>query len=369
MSARADDDMQVVEDCYMVGRRNPHSLLQCNTYLRTFRGGRGGDLHWCVDPGSQIDYPEVRANLLTHIGSLRELKLFSLNHQDPDVVGNLQHLTEANDSMIGLVSEDTWRLARHMGGRPKTLHYANRLKGNVIKLPEGHRIRTVPTPFCHFRGAIAYYDLETGVLFTGDLFGGLNEPGRMQLLADEEDWPGIAIFHQIYMPSHDALSYAIQQIRALDPPVRMIAPQHGFVLVGAFMHDVMERLENLPVGMDRLPSELDEECMDAYRAVFHEVIDLTTERLGRLEVLRRLRALDEDHELTECIRVATDHVELIAQGIRALPLLVDVLAKDQPEGLRNGLKSVVLRQCQRRDVPLPQITPGVEEMGSDVWIG
>ncbi len=192
MSGHSDDDMLVTEGCYMVGRRNPDSLLQCNTYLRTFHGGRGGDLHWCIDPGSQIDYPQVRSNLLAHVESLSHLQIVSLNHQDPDVVANLTHLTKENDSLIGLVSEDTWRLVRHLGARPRELHFADKLRGHLVKLPGGHRIWTLPTPFCHFRGAIAYYDLETRVLFSGDLFGELNEPRRMQLLAGEQDWPGIA---------------------------------------------------------------------------------------------------------------------------------------------------------------------------------
>ena len=51
----------IVEDCFMVGRRDPKSILQCNTYLRTFRG-KGSPVHWCIDPGSRIDYADVRAH-------------------------------------------------------------------------------------------------------------------------------------------------------------------------------------------------------------------------------------------------------------------------------------------------------------------
>jgi serine/threonine-protein kinase len=360
--------LPVLDDVYMVGRRNPHSLLQCNTYLRTFTGGGQGPLHWCIDPGSRLDYPVVRENLLAHVGSLRNLSLFSLNHQDPDVVGNLGSLTDENENLVGLVTEDAWRLVQHLAARPKQLHFPGRHSGNRIKLTGGHQIQAVPTPFCHFRGAMAFYDLETRVLFTGDLFGGLNEPGRMQLFAEEADWPGIAIFHQIYMPSRNCTAFAIRQIRALDPPVEMIAPQHGFVLAGEFMRDVMERLESLPVGMDRLPHELDEQFLDAYRAVIGEVLKIAEDYLGADEVLARLQH-SQFHELGLLIEVYEGEVDLIANGIRALSLVVDVLSHDQPVAFRNLLRLAALRGCQVRSAPLPDIAPGMEDLGQMEWIG
>jgi hypothetical protein len=34
--------LQVAERCWMIGYRNPRTLLQCNTYLRIFPGARRG---------------------------------------------------------------------------------------------------------------------------------------------------------------------------------------------------------------------------------------------------------------------------------------------------------------------------------------
>lgn len=214
------------EDCFMVGERHPEALLQCNTYLRTFRGD-GQTYHWCIDPGSQVDYAAIRKHLIALIGEIKAIRLFSINHQDPDVVGNLTFLTRENPDMAGLTTEDTWRLVRHLRLHPKKMYFANKVGHDHVKLPGKHRIEIVPTPFCHFRGAVAFYDPESRILFTGDLFAGLNQPGRVQLYAEEDDWPGIAQFHQIYMPSRSAVAFAIRQIRALKPAVRIIAPQHG----------------------------------------------------------------------------------------------------------------------------------------------
>jgi eukaryotic-like serine/threonine-protein kinase len=347
--------------CFMVGRRDPHSVLQCNTYLRTFLG-KGSPMHWCVDPGSRIDFPHVRRHLLEHIGDLSALRLFSINHQDPDVVGNLPNLVRANPRISGLTSEDTWRLVRHLNVKPKRLFFVNKIKRNSVPLLKGQHIQVVPTPFCHFRGAMALYDPDIRVLFSGDLFGGLNVPGRVQLFGEEADWPGIAQFHQIYMPTREALVYAIRQIRALKPAVEFIAPQHGFVLQGAFMHEVMDRLERLPVGLDLLASELDERYLAGYQEVLQELLEVAGREVGRDEIIARLRKLPREHELNRLLKISGTQVALRKQGIRALPLMIDVLSSDQLEGFRPLLTSCVLQGCTQRQIPLPQVGIGLGEV-------
>jgi len=348
------------DDCFMVGRRDGHSLLQCNTYLRTFHV-KGSPLHWCVDPGSRLDYDSVRSNLLEHIGHMSTLRMFSINHQDPDVVGNLPKLVRESPHMTGLASEDTWRLVRHLNANPKRLCFVNQADKGMVHLPQGNRIQVLPTPFCHFRGAMALYDPEARILFSGDLFGGLNAPGRSHILGEEEDWPGIAQFHQIYMPTREAVAYAIRQIRALRPKVKVVAPQHGFVLLGDFMQEVLERLEKLPVGLDLLSAELNEKFNPSYRDVFVELMDLAAHHLGHEAVLDRLRQLPRQHELRKYLTLSGKEVDLKSQGFRALPLLVEELGRDQFTGFRSLLKSCVLLACTEKNIPLPQLGVGLGE--------
>ncbi len=364
-------DMQLAEGCYMIGRRNPDSVLQCNTYLRTFRG-EGTDFHWCVDPGSMMDYDVIRANLLNRIGDFAALKLVSMNHQDPDVTGNLLNFTRENQKLTGLIAEDAWRLVRHLNAIPKELWFANKIENRSLRLPGGQRLQMVPTPFCHFRGAVAFYDPESQILFSGDLFGGLNSPGRTHLYGQENDWPGIAQFHQIYMPTREVVARALRTIRALDPAVKVIAPQHGFVLTGDFMHAVMDRLEQLPMGIDLFPDELDERYLKGYAEVFHEVVGEISHLLGPSELRSLLTHLPREHELASCIRITGDEVHLERHGIRALPLLVDVAALGRQPVFRSMLKDRVLRGCLERGLPLPQMGIGVEETGADLsgyWLG
>jgi hypothetical protein len=202
------------------------------------------------------------------------------------------------------------------------------------------------------------------VLFSGDLFGGLNIPGRVQFYGDEEDWPGIVQFHQIYMPTSAAVAHAIRQIRALRPAVEVIAPQHGFVLTGSFMQSVLERLERLPMGLDLMDIELDDRFLAGYRAVVHDLVQAVARELGWLEVMMRLRDLPERHELRGYIHVSAREVHLDRNGIRAIPLLLEVLAHDLPLRIRELLRIGILTICTQHGVPLPPIGVGVEETGS-----
>jgi glyoxylase-like metal-dependent hydrolase (beta-lactamase superfamily II) len=371
MSDITANNMQLAEGCYMIGRRNPDSELQCNTYLRTFHGG-GADFHWCVDPGSMMDYDVIRANLLSHIGDFAALKLVSMNHQDPDVTGNLVNFTRENQKLTGLIAEDAWRLVRHLNAAPKELWFANKIEDRILRLPGGQHLQMVPTPFCHFRGAVAFYDAESQILFTGDLFGGLNSPGRTHLYGREDDWPGIAQFHQIYMPTREVVSRSLRMIRALTPAVKVIAPQHGFVLTGDFMHTVMDRLEQLPMGIDLFPDNLDECHLAKYAEVFQEVLAEISRLLGASEFRSLLQHLPREHELASCIRISGDDVRLERHGVRALPLLVDVAAMGRQPVFRAMLKDRVLRGCLDRGIPLPQMGVGVEESGAEpagYWLG
>jgi serine/threonine-protein kinase len=364
--------LEIAEHCYMIGRRNPDTLLQCNTYLRTFGAAGAGKLNWCADPGSLMDFEVVRSNLLDIVGGFDALDFFSMNHQDPDVTGNLIPFMRENPRLNALITEDAWRLVRHLNAQPAELWFANRRENRVLHLPAGHRLQMVPTPFCHFRGAMAFYDPESQILFSGDLFGGLNAPGQVHIWGGEADWPGIAQFHQIYMPARQVVAYALQRIRDLKPPVKIIAPQHGFVLTGDFMHQVMERLAKLPMGMDLLADELTQSYDRAYAEVFREVIREAEAFLGPSRLHAILEHLPAKHELYEYIKISGSDVTLTKDGVQALPLLVDVMTRQHLPALRTQLKDLVLRNCLSRGVPLPQMGIGVEETGADAggyWLG
>ena len=254
-SATGADD-EVVElrpDVYWVGRRN-NTQLECNSYLRVFRNG-STEVSVLIDPGPPKDLEVVTAKVASVIGTIRRLDYIHLNHQDPDVSFNAGALQQASPRARVLCSEDTFRLARFYGLDPRRFIATESFLGGKTTLPTGHTIVFVPTPFCHFRGAVMLYDPESAVLFSGDLFGGAN---ASDLVATERSRPGVEMFHQIYMPSSQALRLAAARVKRLEPHPTMIAPQHGSILVGDDVPEMIDVLANMSVGLELLEGDATE---------------------------------------------------------------------------------------------------------------
>lgn len=360
--------LSIGPDCWLVGRRNPLSLLQCNTYLRSFPAG-SSPTHVCVDPGSQYDFPDVQANLNQLLGDLGEIHSFSLNHQDPDVVGNAVYLCEANPNISVMVTEEVWRLVQHLAFQPARVHFANAARSERTLIGDQHRWQLVPTPFCHFRGAMAFYDPELRTLFSGDLFGGLNQVGRVHLWAEESDWAGIAQFHQIYMPTREALRYAVRQIRALSPAVECIAPQHGHVIRGELVPLFLERMENLIVGFELLARELDETYLDGYREVITRLLSTAAETMGLDEVLSRLRQDASGDGLDRLVSWQGTEVRLERGGYGAVVKVLARLAHREGLEFVNRMRGAVLTACGELGIPIPPIGAGIEEAQAPSSIG
>jgi len=342
----------------MVGRRNPKSLLQCNTYLRCFEEG-SGPRRVCIDPGSQFDFSVIEGNISQLIGGLAEVDGFTLNHQDPDVVGNSAYFCGANPRIQVTVTEDVWRLVQHLLLRPGEVHFANPALSASPHSPGG-RWRLVPTPFCHFRGAMALYDAELRTLFSGDLFGGFNALDRVHLYAEAADWLGVMQFHQIYMPTREALRYAVRQIRALSPPVEIIAPQHGHIVTGDLVPLFLERMYDLPVGHDLLAFELDQHYLPGYREALAELLERAEELLGRQETFARLISPDFRDELGRQVQILADDVILEQEGYSALVKVLARLTYGESLEFANTLRTLVLNACVARGLPIPPIGAGIE---------
>lgn len=355
----ASQPLQIAANCWMVGHRNPASLLQCNTYLRIFDEA-SRPYRVCIDPGSQLDYPVIEANLRQLTDGTQNIDAISVNHQDPDVIGNAPAFCEKNPRVDLILSQDTWRLAQHLALHPGRVQFSDEQKSPLMSLGSQGRWQVVPTPFCHFRGATAFYDPEIRTIFTGDLFGGLNQLGRVHLFAEPADWSGIAQFHQIYMPSREVLRYAVRQIRSLSPAVEVIAPQHGHVIVGDRIPDFLDRMEQLLVGIDLIACEIDDHFTDRYIAVMRQLLDWSQEMMGNSEVSARLTSSEFAEILAPYVRCSNDTVDVIDGGYTALSRLFYALSYGETAEYANQCRSLVLALCAGNNLPVPPIGVGVE---------
>jgi len=344
------DPLEIAPGVFWVGKRDPEALFHANPYLRVFDDPSGGPrLSILIDPGSAADIAIVCSKVGRVLGDMNQLSAVFINHQDPDVGSSAPRiLGRHSPRALVMCSEDTWRIIVH-GGLPQDRFVATD-RYDTMQLATKHKIKPVPTPFCHFRGAVMLYDLESQVLFSGDLFGGLTEPGQADIWATERDWSGIRAFHQLYMPANSALRRAVDLIRQLDPPVEMIAPQHGRVIQGDLVREFLQRLEQLPVGLDILDDDVRD--LDGWNTVLSRVLDVATMLMGPSAT----RRLEGRHNLHDTLRFEDNRPRLTSLGRWTVGQVVSALTLGEPTSLSSPVKLEALTAAEDLGLPTPDIS-------------
>lgn len=351
--ALIDEPVEIGDNTYWVGYRNPQSLLQINVYLRRY-WKEGKVINYLIDPGSPLDFPIISKKIARLIGNLTNIQLYSLNNPDPDVCMNATFIRTANSKAICLTTEENWRMISHYEIHPKSVKLLHSFKNGRMKLVTGHLIQFIEAPFCHARGAFMTYDHQTRILFTGDLFSGISHSSRLdRLYADEAEWAGIREFHQIYMPSNSALRHAVEQIRKLDPQPLMIAPQHGHLLRGEVMERFLERIMNLDVGMDLLALDVSPAEMNHYLRACNELI---TSALSQIPVDRIDEKIRNHPRLLTLCEVHEGKINRIFNRPRSVfENLALALCEGEDSQLVNQIKSEAMKIAHDRTLPAPEL--------------
>lgn len=351
--------VEVAEDVYWVSQRDPNSLLQLNTYLKVFRKDNQ-TLNLLIDPGSLEFYPTISRKVGSIINDISNIHMYSINHQDPDVGMNATFLSKINPKSACLCTEDTWRLIQFYEINKQAFKNIYQFKDKKINLPTSanHCLQFIPTPYCHFVGAFALYDMSSCALFTGDLFGGLNPPNNLSLFATEDHWEGIKTFHQIYMPSKKALQRAIDNIRGLELPPSMIIPQHGAILQGEIMEQFLNRLYHLDVGMDLFDKKHDNLTTPVYLDLMNVLFQKFHNNTPPEEINRIFDFNNKNQELFYLVDMDTKGIkDIFSQHEKALTLLLDKFSKSSNNELFNEIKALAIKEAlvRRLDVPLVSI--------------
>lgn len=295
-----DEAIEISSGVYWVGA-GTKTFLSRNSFLRVYEGNKAtGTL--LIDPGPTSDFVSLSHKVSSILpGGLASINLAFINHQDPDVVGVLPKLYAMNRKLNIIATEDTWRLVSLNGLASVRFRSIDQVQEQRLVLPTGHKLQFIPTPYCHFRGASMIYDLESRILFTGDFLGGVEASG---LIATQENWAGIKAFHQLYMPSNEAIKLAVKKIRALEPAPLTLAPQHGGLIKGDLIELVLERISELPVGLDIVTSLNDR--LLALIAGLNDVLVAVKETMGEYKVDRILRDFKPEGEYPSLITLGRD---------------------------------------------------------------
>lgn len=235
-----DDPIPITEDIYWVGYYEPTAGMHCNPYLLI-----DGDEAVLFDPGSVPEFPIIMRKIIDLI-SPEKISLVVAEHQDPDVCANLpivEDLIGRKDLKVAGHS-NTIRLIQHLG--LTSAYYPVDKHDYRYTLKSGRVLSFYPILYLHAPGAIATYDAKTKSLFTGDLFGAVDENWS---LFDCDNFPHyMDSFHQAFMPSSQVLQFGLNNIEHL--AIDRIIPQHGAIIEGANVRKAFAHLKSLQCGID-----------------------------------------------------------------------------------------------------------------------
>ena len=243
------ESILIAPSIYWVGMYLEKDPFQCHPYFI-----KNGDESILIDPGSMLEFDETIRKVRS-ICNLSSIKYIILHHQDPDLcaaVPEIEKLINRDDLLIVTHSRMSLLIKHYL---IKSNYYEIDKNNNTLTTPNGFKLDFHTTPYCHSPGAFVTYEPKSKTLFSGDIFGGIEE--SWDFYADETYFDKAKQFHQEYMPSKDIFNYTLKKIQNLD--IDLIAPQHGSIIEKKYIHNLIENMKNLDCGLyieDKYNAEL-----------------------------------------------------------------------------------------------------------------
>jgi hypothetical protein len=194
-------------------------------------------------------------------------------------------------------------------------------------------------------------NIYSRTFISGDLFGGIAAAG---LTATAANWAGIKAFHELYMPSNEALRRAVQRIRELSPPPEIIAPQHGGIIKGDLIELFLGKLADLPVGVDILGSLADK--APTLIAAINEILSASREMLGEAAVQRVLARFQPDSSYPPIFALTKNNTVsgIKAEPFAALESLAKLLFRECSGEQKKALQLKILVIFTEHSLPPPE---------------
>lgn len=259
--------IEVAEGIFWVGFYDSPSGLHCNPYLI-----KEGEQAVVIDGGSRPDFPTVMMKILQTGIHPSSIEALIYQHYDPDLVGSISNFSD-------IIARDDLKVISDSRNNMFIRHYTDSLTlssldgmDHEFTFSSGRTLRFINTPYSHSAGSFVTFDIQTGVLFSSDLFGSYGTqwqpflelrpechtcptPAKCPYGSPYCPLPDIFRFHKHIMTSEKALRLALRIIADLS--VEIVAPQHGSVIRNS--HDIgfiSERLLSLDgVGIDGIISK------------------------------------------------------------------------------------------------------------------
>jgi glyoxylase-like metal-dependent hydrolase (beta-lactamase superfamily II) len=341
---------EILKDLYLI--QTSERPFVSNSYLLIL-SNNGNKINLLIDPVPLIFFNDLVLTLKDLIGGAENLNIIYVNHQDPDVTSSVPGLMSISSNSILISSEDTWRLVRTYGLNENRFQAIEYFPNKKLILRTGHSFQFIPTPFCHFRGAWMIYYSTKRTLFSGDLLGGLITKKDEDIFAKEESWEGIKLFHQIYIPSKEALKLAVDKIGRLDPLPELILPQHGDIIKGDLITNFLKKLNNLEVGLEHILKQEKDET--TYLYAFNEILQRQKERFGERFVMEKLENINSSTFFPELIHFENGvALEFRISPISAIGLMYKSFIENINPRDKEILKSDIVEVLTKFNLDIPE---------------
>ena len=231
--------VEVSNKIYWIGSYIENDPFQCHAYLI-----KNDDESILIDPGSMLEFESLIAKTRTII-DLNDIKYIVLHHQDPDLAASvpaIEKLIERDDLQIVTHSRITVLLKHYL---IKSKYYEIDHNDHKLVTSNGLSLDFISTPYCHSPGAFVSYEPGSKVLFSSDIFGGLEE--SWQFYAADDYFQQAKAFHASYMPGKDIFNYTLRKIEQLD--INLILPQHGSIIKRKYITTLINDLKDLDCGL------------------------------------------------------------------------------------------------------------------------
>ena len=308
--------IEIANKIYWVGMYLENDPFQCHPYFI-----ENGNESVLIDPGSMLEFEAVVRKINT-ISSMSSVKYIILHHQDPDLAAAVPQMEE-------LINRDDLLVVTHSRMVPLVKHYMitsdyYEIDKEEFKLHAGDlQLQFVTTPYCHSPGAFVSYEPVTKTLFSGDIFGGIEE--SWEFYAQDDYFEKAKQFHAEYMPSKDIFNYALSKIEVLD--IDLIAPQHGSIIEKERVYPLIKQMKELECGL-YIEEGYNDQLIDTIDALKKKDIALL-ESLSHFQIL-----MDTMHE---AVIVSSDEKGIIDLNAAA----ENIFGFSKPEFMQMRLLDIV----------------------------
>lgn len=327
--------IEIAKNIYWIGMYLENDPFQCHPYFI-----ENGNESILVDPGSMLEFDAV-VKKVNSISSMGHIKYIILHHQDPDLAASVPEMEK-------LIDRDDLLIITHSRMVPLVKHYM--IKSDYYEIDKhdykldsnGLHLEFLTTPYCHSPGAFVTYEPTTKTLFSGDIFGGIEE--SWEFYAGDDYFEKARQFHAEYMPSRDIFNYALSKIETLD--INLIAPQHGSIIEKERIAPLISQMKALECGLY---------IEEGYRNELIDTIEALKEK--DLALVASLNALKEKEKLLFQKAKMADMGEMIGNIAHQWR---------QPLAVNNTIISILKEKNERESLQTDELSQKLKEMENSI---